>query len=99
MSKSAYVYVTYIRSTPERVWQALTEGEVTRRYWSNHRNASDWQAGSEWRHEDYDDPAMVDMKGVVVESDPPRRLVITWASPSQIGDPEQTSRVAFDVKS
>jgi uncharacterized protein YndB with AHSA1/START domain len=50
MSKPSFVYVTYIDSTPEKIWQALTEGEFTRKYWSNRRNASDWKVGSEWRH-------------------------------------------------
>ena len=55
MSRPIFIYVTYINSTPGRVWQALTDPAFTRKYWVNHRNASDWKVGSEWRHEDYDD--------------------------------------------
>ena len=40
-----YVYVTYIESTPEQVWQALTDADLTAAYWG-HRNVSDWQPGS-----------------------------------------------------
>ena len=97
MSKPSFVYVTYINATAQKVWRALTDAEVTRQYWSNHRNASDWQPGSEWRHEDYDDAARVDVVGTVVESDPPRRLVVTWASPAKAADPSAHSRVTFDV--
>lgn len=78
MSRPSFIYVTYINSTPERVWQALTDPAFTRKYWVNHRNASDWKVGSEWRHEDYDDASLVDIAGHVVESSPPRHLVLTW---------------------
>jgi uncharacterized protein YndB with AHSA1/START domain len=94
MDKPSFVYVTYIRTSAEKVWRALTDGEVTRRYWSNHRNASDWRPGSQWRHEDADDGSIVDIVGTVVESDPPRRLVVTWAAPAA---PSERSRVTYDV--
>ena len=55
MSKPTFVYVTYIGNRPEKVWQALTDGEFTKQYWGNRRNASDWKVGSPWRHEDFDD--------------------------------------------
>ena len=44
-----YVYVTYIESPPERVWDALIDADLTARYWG-HSNVSDWQAGSRWEH-------------------------------------------------
>ncbi len=43
--KPEFVYVVYIESTPERVWQALTDADLAAEYWG-HSNASDWQAGS-----------------------------------------------------
>jgi uncharacterized protein YndB with AHSA1/START domain len=46
MSRPSFIYVTYINSTPEKVWQALTDPDFTRKYWVNHRNASDWKVGS-----------------------------------------------------
>jgi uncharacterized protein YndB with AHSA1/START domain len=46
MSKPNFLYVTYIDSTPGKVWQALTDGAFTRRCWVNHRNGSDWKMGS-----------------------------------------------------
>ena len=90
-------FVTYIRTTADQVWRALTVGEITRRYWGNHRNASDWQVGSAWRHEDYDDPSLVDDVGTVIACDPPGRLVLSWADAKDAGDPARQSRVAFDI--
>ncbi len=55
MNKPSFVYVTYINSTKEKVWNALVDSDITRRYWVNHRNESDWQVGSPWRHVDNDD--------------------------------------------
>lgn len=69
---------------------------MTREYWGVHRNRSDWQPGSEWRHEDYDDPALVHVTGRVVESDRPRRLVLTWKSLTTAA--QDTSRVTFEIE-
>jgi uncharacterized protein YndB with AHSA1/START domain len=96
-SKPTYVYVTYIKTTAEKVWQALTDGEVTRQYWGGQQNVSDWQVGSEWRHQMADDPSLVDGVGTVVEVDRPRRLVVTWAMPADAGDPSKYSRVTYDI--
>ncbi len=98
MDKPKFVYVIYISSTPQQVWNALTDAEMTKQYWARHRNASDWKPGSAWRHEDYDDPKLVDIVGKVVESTPPRRLVVTWADPADADRPEKHSRVTFEVE-
>jgi uncharacterized protein YndB with AHSA1/START domain len=97
MSKARFVYVTYIRSTPERVFDALTDPELTSQYWGRHRNRSDWKVGSRWTHEDYDDAAKLDVVGTVVERTPPRRLVVTWAAPGQEANPDKTSRLTYSV--
>ncbi|MEU5861699.1 SRPBCC domain-containing protein [Nonomuraea sp. NPDC047529] len=44
-----YVSVTYIRASAEQVWRALTDADLTARYWA-HANVSDWQPGSTWEH-------------------------------------------------
>nr|WP_148309959.1 metalloregulator ArsR/SmtB family transcription factor [Kutzneria albida] len=90
-----YVYVTYIESTPEKVWQALTDAELTGQYWGHH-NVSDWQVGSRWEHQRTDGTGIPDVVGEVLVSEPPRKLVTSWAPP---GDevPERTSRVTFDI--
>ncbi|WP_175882217.1 SRPBCC family protein [Burkholderia sp. BCC0044] len=96
MGNPAFVYVTFIAATPERVFDALTNAELTKDYWVRHRNASpDWRPGSRWEHQDYDDPSRVDIVGEVVENDPPHRLVVTWRAPS--GDGEE-SRVTYLVE-
>lgn len=94
MSKPEFVYVIYIHSTPEKIWQALIDPEMTKEFWGRHRNRSDWKAGSEWRHQNYDDDSDIAVAGTVVESDPPRRLVLTWGRPNAT----EISRVTFDIE-
>lgn len=94
--KTSFVYVTYIRSTPVKVFEAITKPEIARRYWG-HENVSDWKPGSAWQHVRADAQRAVQLVGKVVEVAPPTRLVITWASPSQADDPASTSRVTFDI--
>jgi len=90
-----YVYVTYIESTPERVWNALTDADLTAAYWG-HSNVSDWQVGSGWEHRRTDGSGIADVVGAVVESSPPTRLVATWADPGETaGEP---SRVTFTIE-
>lgn len=97
MAKPSFVYVTHIASTPEKVFAALQDPEMTKAYWGRHRNASDWKPGSRWEHQDYADAKVVDIVGEVVENDPPRRLVITRVDPGEEGDLAKHSRVTFDV--
>jgi|SRR5215510_11887773 len=94
MSKPKFVYVVYIQATPEKVWQALIDPEMTKDYWGRHRNTSDWKPGSAWRHENYDEPDDVAIVGTVVESNRPHRLVLTWKRP----EGNDVSRVTFDVE-
>jgi uncharacterized protein YndB with AHSA1/START domain len=96
MSKASFVYVTYIRSTPPKVWQALTDSELTKQYWG-HRNVSDWSVGSGWEHKRNSTDA-TDIVGTVIESAPPKRLVISWADPGEAKQPNKVSRVAYDIE-
>ena len=97
MEKTSFVYVTYIASTPDKVFDAITKPEIARRYWS-HENVSDWKPGSRWEHVRANDERTVELAGKVVEVSPPKRLVITWANASQASDPEAHSRVTFEIE-
>jgi uncharacterized protein YndB with AHSA1/START domain len=94
--KTSFVYVTYIRSTPEKVFEAITRPEIARRYWG-HENVSDWKTGSDWQHVRANEQRTVELVGKVVAIEPPTHLVITWANASQATDPAATSRVTFDI--
>ena len=76
MARSTFVYVTYIRTTPEKLWSALTDAEFMKQYWFGCRCESAWTAGSSWRNVSPDGQIMD--TGEIVEADPPRRLVIRW---------------------
>ena len=96
-TKPSFVYVTYISTTQEKVYNALIDGEMTKQYWGRSRNTSDWKVGSSWSHQDYDDESVVDVVGKVIEADPPRRLVLTWQSPKSAQQDEKSSRVTFQI--
>src|SRR2546428_8233056 len=69
MAKPEFVYVTYIATTPEKLWAALTRGEFTKKYWYSRRIESDWTVGSAVRFFDGDSDVLTD-SGVVLECDP-----------------------------
>jgi uncharacterized protein YndB with AHSA1/START domain len=73
---SQYVYVTYIRTSPQKLWDALTSPEFQRKYWFNMHQESEWKAGSSWKMV-FSDGRVADA-GEILESDPPLRLVIKW---------------------
>src|SRR5690242_247256 len=81
MSDSRFVYVTYIRTTPQKLWDALIKPEFTRQYWVGTWQDSDWQPGSSWKLMIPD--GRVGDSGEVLESDPPRRLVLKWRNEFQ----------------
>ena len=76
MARSTFVYVTYIRTTPEKLWSALTDVEFIKQYWFGVRCESRWTTGSSWKLV-YPDGRITD-SGEIVEAEPPRRLVIRW---------------------
>src|SRR4051794_27343546 len=77
-----FVYVTYIRATAGQVWQALTDAELTARYW-HHANVSDWRPGSTWEMRRIDGSGQLEKVGRVIEAEPPTRLVITFEEPGE----------------
>jgi uncharacterized protein YndB with AHSA1/START domain/DNA-binding transcriptional ArsR family regulator len=76
MEKPSFVYTTYIHTTPERLWQALTEPAFTKRYW-NTTFETDWKAGSTMTWNNHG-AVIADPDQVVLEADPYRRLSYTW---------------------
>ncbi|MDI3254226.1 MAG: SRPBCC family protein [Bacillota bacterium] len=77
MAESKFVYVTYIRTTPEKLWSALTnDTEFMQQYWFGTRCESRWTAGSSWKMVQAD--GSVSDAGEIVESQAPHRLVIRW---------------------
>jgi uncharacterized protein YndB with AHSA1/START domain len=76
MADSRFVYVTYIRTTPEKLWQALIEPDFTRRFWCETWQDCEWRPGASWRIMTPD--GRVADSGEVLEIEPQRRLVLTW---------------------
>ena len=95
MSKPQFVYVTYIETTAEKLWHALTDGDFHERYWFGHHATSDWKVGSTYRFSKQGKPSV---EGKVLESDPPRRLAYTCDPCSEDARRERTSRVTFDLE-
>jgi uncharacterized protein YndB with AHSA1/START domain/DNA-binding transcriptional ArsR family regulator len=89
MQKPEFVYTTYIKTTPEQLWQALTDPTFTSRYWGA-TFASSWKVGSTMTWE-YDGVEIADPAQIVLEYDPYRRLAYTW----QTVTPEFAKKVGF----
>ena len=94
-----YVYTTYICATAENVWDALTDPELTARFWG-HSQVSDWSSGSRVDHVRTDGSGIADASGLVIESDRPRRLVFGFDDPQRFDDPTfEPSVVTFEIQS
>ena len=84
MDDTSFTYTTYLAASPDRVWQGLTDPDLTRRFW-RHRTMggksfpSDWKKGSRWDlvHEDVG-LVVSDPEQVILEASPPHRLSYTW---------------------
>ncbi|MET8829225.1 metalloregulator ArsR/SmtB family transcription factor [Streptomyces sp. NPDC004610] len=96
--KPTYIYVTYIASTPEKVWDALTDAELTAAFWGHSNVSPDWRPGSPWAHVRTDGSGVEDIVGTVVESDRPTRLVTSWADPAKAEQADAFSRVTYDIR-
>ncbi len=96
MGKPKFVYVTFIRATPEKVWEALTKANLTEKYWFGYRVSADGKPGdymtatSPAGQQAHHDP--------ILESDPPRRLVYGWKPLYKDLPHERPSRVTFELK-
>lgn len=97
MAESRFVYVTYIRSTPEKLWHALIEPEFTRQYWLESWQESDWTPGAAWAAKV--PGGKTALTGEVIESDPYKRLVYTWRDDRKPEvSAEGPSRVTYELR-
>jgi uncharacterized protein YndB with AHSA1/START domain len=97
MDKAEFIYVTYIAASPKKLWNALVDPKLTKKYWQ-HENASDWKPGSRWAHLRFDRERTPDIVGKVVESSPSKRLVLTWAFPADEARAVKYSRVTIEIE-
>ena len=94
MSNPDFVYTTYIKTTPQKVWGAITTPEFTRQYWG-HELHSDWKTGSRWTHFKAGGDGKVTVSGQVLESVAPSKLVLSWAD---CDNPADQSQVTFQIE-
>jgi uncharacterized protein YndB with AHSA1/START domain len=73
---SSFIYVTFIRTTPERLWSALTDPETMKQYWFGAHQQAEWRAGAEWKLVSPD--GRTTDAGEVEDADRPKRLVLKW---------------------
>jgi uncharacterized protein YndB with AHSA1/START domain len=93
MDKHKHVFMIYIRTTPEALWRALTDGDLTQRYYFATRVESTWQPGAAYSYTGENGKLI---EGEVIEVDPPRRLVTTF-KPLWMGE-MPASRVTFEIE-
>ena len=74
--ESTFVYVTFIRTTPERLWSALIDPDFMKEYWCGVHFETEWKPGAPWKML-YPDGRVTDA-GEIVEFDPPQRIVLKW---------------------
>ncbi len=97
MAKAKFVYVTYVSTTPARLWKALIDPKITAKYWQ-HENISEWKRGSRWVHRSSADPRKIALAGKVLEFTPPRRLVLTWAFLADEARRDRQSKLTIELK-
>lgn len=96
MNNSTFVYATYIATTPEKLWQALTSGEFTKKYWFGRDLKSDWKEGSTVTF--MDEEGKVTDTGIVLKSEPYNLLSYTfrWVDDTTVN--ENPSIVTIKLK-
>jgi uncharacterized protein YndB with AHSA1/START domain len=92
MNKTSFVYTTYIATTPEKLWQALTNSEFTKQYFFGSEFVSDWQVGSSFKLMNKD---KVEHYGEVLVCEPYRLLTVTWSVRDDEG--ERFSKVTYEL--
>ncbi|MFD1677700.1 SRPBCC family protein [Alicyclobacillus fodiniaquatilis] len=97
MNQNTYLYVTYIATTSEKLWRALTEGEFTSQYFFSRRIKSDWQVGAPVHY--HRPNGDLDVFGEVLAANPYTHLSYTWSVPGDVTEREEPTRVTFDIES
>ena len=94
--RQKHVFEIYIKTTPERLWQAITDGAITEKYYYGTKAKSDWKPNSPYTYNTQDGTVMLD--GIVIESDPPSRLVTTF-NPHWMPDAGEfpESKVTYEI--
>jgi uncharacterized protein YndB with AHSA1/START domain len=91
------IYIFFIRTTPQRVWDALTRSEFTTKFFFGRTVESDWKPGSPWRLVMPD--GALDVTGEVLVSDPPRRLQLSWTVAwLNEPDPPKPAIITYDIE-
>jgi uncharacterized protein YndB with AHSA1/START domain len=90
------VYITYIRTTPQKVWDALTQSAFTKQFFFGRTVESDWQQGSPWRLIMPD--GKTDVAGCILVSDPPRQLQVTWVVEWPEDAPNEPAIITYDIE-
>ena len=92
MDKPKFVYVTYIATTPEKLWEALTSGDFTEKYWDEGRIESDWKVGSSIRQAGKNGS----MHGEILQCEP--RRILSYSFESKGIKQPHPSRVVFEIE-
>jgi uncharacterized protein YndB with AHSA1/START domain len=93
---TSHMLQVYIRTTPERLWQALTDGSITKLYYFGTSVESTWEPGAPIRYLTPDGHTMLD--GEVLEIDPPRKLVTTFVPHWDPNQESYASKVTFEIE-
>ena len=95
LNNSKFVYIIYIRTTPERIWDSITKPELTRQYWG-YENISEWKLGYDWQHVFADNKRKLKQIGEVIKVIPRKLLRLSWVDPHNLND---SSQVTFEIES
>jgi len=97
MDTAQFVYVTYIAATQEKIWDAITDPNITTKYWTC-ENISTWQPGTKWEHRRSDKEKTLLLVGKIIDAASPKYLALTWADVADESIPEKHSRVTFKIE-
>jgi uncharacterized protein YndB with AHSA1/START domain len=96
MATTEFVYVTYIKTSKKKLWSALTDSEIIKKYWFGLSIESDWKIGSSWKF--FNDDELMD-SGKILESVPQKRLVRSWQNEWKAAlKKEGISRCVYEIE-